>query len=28
VSNILRKTQTRNRVEAAAWGQRLRVAYR
>jgi DNA-binding CsgD family transcriptional regulator len=26
VSNILRKTQTRNRVEAAAWGQRLAVA--
>ncbi|HET9945293.1 MAG TPA: LuxR C-terminal-related transcriptional regulator, partial [Actinomycetes bacterium] len=25
VSNILRKTQTRNRVEAAAWGQRLAV---
>jgi len=23
VSNILRKSQTRNRVEAAAWGQRL-----
>jgi len=28
VSNILRKTQTRNRVEAAAWGQRLGAAYR
>jgi DNA-binding CsgD family transcriptional regulator len=26
VSNILRKTQTRNRVEAAAWGQRLAAA--